>query len=113
MSKSSLILAVVLIFAHLNNLSGIDLRLVEENRLSRVSEPVTCGVPLARGYCYSPDELVLKIGGQPVPVEIREVSRWPDGSLHDWPGRGCASRCAIRSAGSRSSGATWAASCSP
>jgi len=81
MSKHSLILALVLAFTHLSDLRGIDLSLVDESRLERVGEPVTCGVPLARGYCHSPEELVLKIGGQPVPVEIREVSRWPDGSL--------------------------------
>lgn len=81
MIKSSLAVALMLIFAHLNDLCGIDLHLYEESYLDRVSEPVTCGVPLARGYCNSADELVLKIGGQPVPVEIREISRWPDGSL--------------------------------
>ena len=81
MTKSSLAVALMLIFAHLNDLCGIDLHLYEGSRLDRVSEPVTCGVPLARGYCNSAEELVLKIGGEPVPVEIREVSRWPDGSL--------------------------------
>ncbi len=64
------------------DLRAVELVLDEVCGLERIGEPVTCGVPLARGWCRSERELVLlDEQGRPIPVEIRAVSHWPDGSL--------------------------------
>ncbi|HUU27619.1 MAG TPA: hypothetical protein VM123_07395 [archaeon] len=81
MKMRSLFLASLLILMSLNNLWPVRLDLVENSFFSRTDEPVTCGVPLAQGYAFSVDDLMLKSGITKVPVEIRAVSRWPDGSL--------------------------------
>ncbi len=46
-----------------------------------VREPVTCGVPLPRGWAMDPAGLALYRQGEAVPCEARAAGRWPDGSL--------------------------------
>lgn len=59
------------------------LRLALSNDLpfARAAEPVTCGVPLVRGFVRSPDELALvDERGQAVPVQITATSTYRDGT---------------------------------
>ena len=81
MRKSVPLIALLLGSGFWSGLSAVTLNIRENSSIERIGEPVTCGVPLARGYCKSASELVLKLGDKQLPVEIREVSRWPDGSL--------------------------------
>jgi len=58
--------------------------------LARRAEPVTCGLPFARGALRDPGRLrLLDPGGAPVPVQARALDAWPDGSVRwallDWP----------------------------
>ncbi len=76
------LLAVLIgLVATVSSVGAVKLTVEERSGIARVSEPVTCGVPFAESAVYSADSLVLLRGISPVPVEIREVSRWPDGSL--------------------------------
>ncbi len=60
---------------------ALDLRVLERSNIERISEPVTTGVPLPEGWAGSAEELVLSLGGEPLPAEFRPVDYWPDGSL--------------------------------
>ena len=56
---------------------------------NRRLEPVTCGVPWPRGALFDAGRLELwDAQGQPVPLQVRILDRWPDGSarwtLLDW-----------------------------
>jgi hypothetical protein len=75
------ILATLLLLATTSALSAVELTVEEPAGIERIMEPVTCGVPLPEGYASSVGELVLSLDGSQQPVEVREVSRWPDGSL--------------------------------
>jgi len=49
---------------------------------SRHGEPVTAGVPLPKGLCHDPAHLLLEDGaGQRMPLQVRPLDRWADGSL--------------------------------
>ncbi len=76
--RATLLLALAGSFA---DLAAVELIVEEPSGIERIMEPVTCGVPLPEGYASSPAELVLSLDGRQVPVEVREVSRWPGGSL--------------------------------
>lgn len=48
----------------------------------RAAEPVTMGVPLPAGMAQSPAHIRLEgPNGQELPVQLRTLDRWPDGSL--------------------------------
>ncbi len=73
--------SVVLLLFLAGTLPAVELIVEEPSGIERFMEPVTCGVPLPEGYVSSPEELVLKLDGSQLPVEVRQVSRWPDSSL--------------------------------
>jgi len=77
----SIFAASISLLITFSSLGATKLTVEERSGIERVSEPVTCGVPFAAGALYSSDSLILLRGTSLVPVEIREVSRWPDGSL--------------------------------
>ncbi|MBW7996545.1 MAG: hypothetical protein FVQ81_08275, partial [Candidatus Glassbacteria bacterium] len=81
MKKLCLIMFAAWLGAQPAPLAAVELTVTEPSGLDRVDEPVTCGVPLPEGYAASADELILLAGSGQLPVEIREVSRWGDGSL--------------------------------
>ncbi len=74
-------LIMLLLLAFASALFAVELIVEEPAGIERIMEPVTCGVPLPEGYASSPGELALSLDGSQLPVEVREVSRWPDGSL--------------------------------
>ena len=52
-------------------------------------EPVTCGIPWPRGVLNDLDDLRLhNEQGRPIPLQVRALDRWPDGSVRwsllDW-----------------------------
>jgi len=60
---------------------GVDLMVANELPFDRVGEPVTCGVPLARGFARSEANLGLRgPDGRPVPVQISTTSTYHDGT---------------------------------
>ncbi len=81
---ASLALGVTLFSSVLRGEDGTLVRLSMAERLgvARAGEPVTSGIPLPQGAVASADELALRdANGGPMPVELRPVVRWPDGSL--------------------------------
>jgi hypothetical protein len=57
----------------------IELTLTNELPFEREAEPITCGVPLARGFVSRADELTLfGPDGRPVPVQIQITSTYKD-----------------------------------
>jgi hypothetical protein len=66
----------------------VDIR-VQAPEPARIQEPVTCGIPFPRAALSDPACLALRDGeGNPVPLQVRVLDRWPDGSarwlLLDW-----------------------------
>jgi hypothetical protein len=54
----------------------------EEDGLARRDEPVTVGVPLARGLVHDAAVLALEShDGSPVPLQAEPLDRWSDGSI--------------------------------
>ncbi len=54
---------------------------IEENGAQGV-EPITIGLPMARGLCADPHRLRLSdSGGGDIPLQRRVLARWPDGSI--------------------------------
>ncbi len=50
--------------------------------IAREAEPVTIGVPFARGRLRDPGALVLEDGsGRPIPCQALPLNRWSDGSI--------------------------------
>jgi hypothetical protein len=63
-------------------LTPIQLQITESGPSGREFWPLTRGVPLPEGSVHAIDELaLLDSDGQSVPVQLRPLSRWPDGSL--------------------------------
>ncbi len=59
--------------------SQVELTLTNELPFQRKAEPVTCGVPLARGFARRADELtLLDSNGRAVPVQILTTSTYKD-----------------------------------
>lgn len=59
----------------------VRLTLSNDLPFARIAEPVTCGVPLVRGFAPSPGELALvDEGGKPVPVQVTATSTYHDGT---------------------------------
>ncbi|HLA41245.1 MAG TPA: hypothetical protein VJ417_14685 [Candidatus Glassbacteria bacterium] len=81
MKVGYLLLSLVFFVLRAGSAGAVELTVREPSGIGRVEEPVTCGVPFAQGEVKSADELVLKMGPRQIPVEVREVSRWPDGAL--------------------------------
>jgi hypothetical protein len=62
-------------------LSEIQLTLTNDLPSARSAEPITCGVPLARGFAGKAAELtLLGSDGKPVPVQIAATSTYKDGT---------------------------------
>ncbi|MFN8177124.1 MAG: hypothetical protein U0167_04320 [bacterium] len=49
--------------------------------IARVDEPVTVGVPLAKGRAHDASALRLALGGASVPLQAKVTDRWSDGSV--------------------------------
>jgi hypothetical protein len=59
----------------------IDLTIQNALPFERTEEPITCGVPLARGFCRDASELaLLGPADEPVPAQILVTNRYKDGS---------------------------------
>lgn len=59
----------------------VGLTVASDQPFARVGEPVTCGVPLVRGFVGGPEELtLLGPADQPVPVQIEVTSTFHDGT---------------------------------
>jgi hypothetical protein len=60
---------------------SVGLTLQNPLAFAREGEPLSCGVPLAKGFVAKADELVL-LGpdGKPVPAQIQVTGRYPDGT---------------------------------
>jgi len=49
---------------------------------ARTNEPITVGIPFPRGWCAKAAELSLTTeDGEPVPLQVRQLEHWSDGSL--------------------------------
>lgn len=60
----------------------IPLTIAERSGIARTGEPVTTGVPFARGTLFGGARLRLDdSAGQPVPCEFAPLVHWPDGSV--------------------------------
>ncbi len=79
--RNRLLQAGVLLFSLASVLHAIELTVAERSGIGRINESVTCGVPLPVSWVNSTDELVLRVFGEIVPCEFREVAHWPDGSI--------------------------------
>jgi len=61
---------------------SVPLTVSEPAGVARPNWPVTSGVPLPEGALRDVNRLVLKdASGRPVPCQVSEVCRWPDGSI--------------------------------
>ncbi len=61
--------------------AAVKLTLGNELRFERTGEPVTCGLPLVRGFVRRSEELtLLGPGGRAVPVQVLTTSTYKDGT---------------------------------
>lgn len=61
---------------------SVPLTMQERAGIARSNEPVVMGVPLPEGAIRSADPLTLTDpDGKTVPVEVRPIVKWPDGSI--------------------------------
>ncbi|MCG3179050.1 MAG: hypothetical protein BIFFINMI_01381 [Phycisphaerae bacterium] len=61
--------------------ADVKLTVAETAGVDRTAEPVTTGVPLAKGIVKDLAGLAITRGGKAVPAQFRAISNWPDGSI--------------------------------
>lgn len=59
----------------------VDITFFETEGLDRIREPIAFGVPVAQGLLANPDGLTLSAGEQTLPLDVRAIQHWPDGSV--------------------------------
>ena len=69
--------------------TAVEIHVEAESPAERRREPVTCGLPWPRGAVPADARLAMTDGaGRPVPLQVRTLDRWPDGSVRwallDW-----------------------------
>lgn len=69
--------------------AAVEIQVEAESPAQRRREPVTCGLPWPRGAVPADTRLAMTDGeGRPVPLQVRTLDRWPDGSVRwallDW-----------------------------
>lgn len=61
------------------------LTIKERSGVKRVNEPIRMGVPFGKGVVQEPGQIVLKdSNGRDIPVQCKEVMRWPEDNSLRW-----------------------------
>ena len=62
--------------------NSLSITLTNPNAIERIQEPVTLGVPFARGDLFAPLDLqILDSQENSLPSHMSTLARWPDGSI--------------------------------
>ena len=77
------LLSVLFIFTFFETTFALDVPLTIRNRetTSKTLEPITSGIPFAKGVLWTPSNVRLTENGKEIPAQFRTTAHWPDGSM--------------------------------
>ena len=80
--KQLLVLGALVLICQLPGSAQIDMIIPEPSGISRVTEPITLGVPFSQGSLTSIDQLgIQNPNGEHTDAQFQIMSRWRDGSI--------------------------------